>query len=106
MDRFFKSGEKQPSTTLNTLWKKDKRDTVCLDIPRFLYSNAQSFNLVKSPFFMTMMESVASFGPGLKLPSYHELRTLLENEVETIENGIEKYKKEWKKTGCTLMSDG
>ncbi|KAL5550637.1 hypothetical protein UlMin_000813 [Ulmus minor] len=55
-----------------------------------------------------MLESVASFGPGFKPPSYHEARcTLLKKEVEAIKtNLLEKYKVEWKKTGCTLMSDG
>ncbi|KAL5544677.1 hypothetical protein UlMin_008461 [Ulmus minor] len=71
------------------------RESVFKDICRFLYANALPFNLVKSPYFKTMLESVASFGPGFKLPSYHEARcTFLLKKTE------------WKKTGCTLMSNG
>ncbi|KAL5544317.1 hypothetical protein UlMin_008101 [Ulmus minor] len=55
-----------------------------------------------------MLESVASLGPGFKLPSYHEARcTFLKKEVESIKMELlEKYKAKWKKTGCTLMFDG
>ncbi|KAL5580609.1 hypothetical protein UlMin_013051 [Ulmus minor] len=101
-------GGKNRVNTLNTLWKKGDREGVCKDICRFLYANALPFNLVKSPYFKIMLESVASFGPGFKPPSYHEARcTLLKKEVEAIKTYLlEKYKVEWKKTGCTLMSDG
>ncbi|KAL5559948.1 hypothetical protein UlMin_036159 [Ulmus minor] len=85
-----------------------KITVVCKDICRFLYANALPFNLVKSAYFKTMLESVASFGPSFKLPYYHEaMCTFLKKEVESIKMELlEKYKAEWKKTGCTLMSDG
>ena len=91
--------EKNRVNTLNTLWKKGDREGVCKDICRFLYANALPFNLVKSSYFKTMLESVASFGPGFKPPSYHEARcTLLKKEVEAIKiDLLEKYKVEWKK---------
>ena len=55
-----------------------------------------------------MLESVSSFEKGLKPPSYHEVRvTYLKKEIEIINRDmLESYKIEWKKTGCTLMSDG
>ncbi|XP_050263870.1 uncharacterized protein LOC126708093 [Quercus robur] len=54
-----------------------------------------------------MMDSVANYGKGLKLPTYHETRlTFLKKEVENMHFTLDKYKNEWKKTGCTLMSDG
>ncbi|XP_077252467.1 uncharacterized protein LOC143891845 [Tasmannia lanceolata] len=54
-----------------------------------------------------MVESITHFGHGLKVPSYHEMRnTFLKREVENIESLMDEYKKEWKKMGCTLMSDG
>ncbi|XP_077229525.1 uncharacterized protein LOC143862371 [Tasmannia lanceolata] len=54
-----------------------------------------------------MVESITHFGHGLKVPSYHEMRnTFLKSEVENIESMMDEYKKEWKKTGCMLISDG
>ncbi|XP_030959124.1 uncharacterized protein LOC115981079 [Quercus lobata] len=54
-----------------------------------------------------MMDSVANYGKGLKLPTYHETRvTFLKKEVENMHFTLDKYKNEWKKTGCTLMLDG
>jgi len=53
------------------------------------------------------MKSVGDYGKGLKLPSYHEARvTFLKNEVENVNKNLEMYRNEWKRTGCTLMSDG
>ena len=54
-----------------------------------------------------MMEAVAAFGPGLKLPSYHEVRhTFLHKEVQLIEKSLDQYRKEWSQCGRTLMTDG
>ncbi|XP_030931017.1 uncharacterized protein LOC115956884 [Quercus lobata] len=53
------------------------------------------------------MDSVANYGKGLKLPTYDETRvTFLKKEVENMHFTLDKYKNEWKKTGCTLISDG
>ncbi|XP_077245531.1 uncharacterized protein LOC143885307 [Tasmannia lanceolata] len=109
MDDFVVRGDKKTGkqATINQIWKKGDRDKVCQNIARFFYSNALSFNLVKCPFFDAMVESITYFGHGLKVPSYHEMRnTFLKREVENIESMMDEYKKEWKKTGCTLMSDG
>jgi hypothetical protein len=96
------------TTTLNTFYRKPDRDKVCAAICQCLYANALPFNLVKSPYFKKMLTVVGDFGKGLKPPSYHEARvTFLEKEVDTIKVSLEKnFKQEWKKTGCTLMSDG
>ena len=62
---------------------------------------------MKSPLFASMVEKIGEYGRGLKPPSYHEARvTFLKKEVDNVNLILEKYKKEWKKTGCTLMSDG
>ena len=54
-----------------------------------------------------MMDSVANYGKGLKLPTYHEIRvTFLKKMVENMHFTLDKYKNELKKIGCTLMSDG
>nr|GEW88131.1 hypothetical protein [Tanacetum cinerariifolium] len=69
--------------------------------------NALSFNCVKNPEFKKMIQMVGDFRRGLDPPSYHEMRvTYLKKEVDYTKVLLEDYKKEWKKTGFTLMSDG
>ena len=54
-----------------------------------------------------MVQMIGDFGRGLDPPSYHEMRvTYLKKEVDYTKALLEDYKKEWKKTGCMLMSDG
>ena len=83
------------------------RELIVQSICKFLYRHALSFVLVKSPLFASMMETIGEYGRGLKPSSYHEARvTFLKKEVDNVNLILEKYKKEWKKMGCTLMSDG
>ncbi|KAL7170399.1 hypothetical protein ACSBR2_035298 [Camellia fascicularis] len=94
-------------STLNTIWKAKEREDVCKDMCRCIYANALPFNLVKDYYFKIMLKCVGEYGKGLILSSYHELRvTFLQKEVESISKLLEKYKDEWKKNGCTIMSDG
>ncbi|XP_042450633.1 uncharacterized protein LOC122035282 [Zingiber officinale] len=110
MDEFVtkKTGElKGKQTTLNGKWKKHERNEVCQTIARWFYTSDIPFNAVNNPFFSKMVEQIGEFGRGLKLPSYYEVRdTFLKREVVETLNVIQKYKEEWSKTGCTIMSDG
>src|SRR5436190_4887368 len=95
---------KQP--TMNEM-VKDK-ELVNEEVCRMIYAEGLPFNLVKSQYFKKALEAVANYGRGYNPPSYHEARvTYLQREVDKINNvNLDKYRKEWKKTGCTLMSDG
>ncbi|XP_042466180.1 uncharacterized protein LOC122048713 [Zingiber officinale] len=110
MDEFVTKkigGLKGKQTTLNGKWKKHERNEVCQTIARWFYTSAIPFNAVNNPFFSKMVEQIGEFGRGLKLPSYYEIRdTFLKREVVETLNVIQKYKEEWSKTGCTIMSDG
>lgn len=107
MDSFVERNKKPTQTTLNAHWKKNDREEVCMDIARFWYANALAFNCIKCPYFAKMMDSVAKYGIGLKLPSYHEIRnTFLQKEVGLVQGRMEVFKQQWKRTGCTIMSDG
>jgi hypothetical protein len=54
-----------------------------------------------------MLELVAKHGKGFKPPSYHEIRVkYLKKHVETTKEIVEKHRKSWKATGCTIMTDG
>ncbi|KAK2431194.1 hypothetical protein QL285_029453 [Trifolium repens] len=57
--------------------------------------------------FQKMLEMVARHGLGFKPPSYHEIRTkYLKQKMEETTKVLEEHKLIWKKTGCTIMSDG
>lgn len=105
IDQFVSSEARQ--ATLNSKWKKEERKEVCRAIGRFFFGNALSFNLCNSPYFPAMCEAIGKFGPGLKPPSMHEMRTwILKEEVGNIETLMKAYKDSWKIYGCSIMSDG
>ncbi|KAA0052326.1 hypothetical protein E5676_scaffold113G001490 [Cucumis melo var. makuwa] len=57
--------------------------------------------------FAPMIESIGQFGPGLKPPTYHELRVpCLKKELEAKNELMRSHKAEWAKVGCTVMADG
>ncbi|KAJ9556860.1 hypothetical protein OSB04_011474 [Centaurea solstitialis] len=83
--------------TMNEVLKDRKLVTRALC--RLLYGEALPFNLVKSSLWKKALALVGEYGKGLKLPSYHEARvTYLKKEVDCVEEGLNKYKEEWKKT--------
>ncbi|XP_052200522.1 uncharacterized protein LOC127806938 [Diospyros lotus] len=113
MDTFVTKGKWSSSatgsgqTTLNQMLKRELREDCCQQIARFFYACAIPFNCVKHPEFAKMLELVGKFGSGLKPPSYHDIRVkYLKKEVTHITELLEEYKDEWKKTGCSIMSDG
>lgn len=72
-----------------------------------IYENALSFDLVKYPLFKKALKSISEYCRGLQPPSYHEtMVTYLKKEIEHVNEGLEKYKSEWSKTGCTLIFNG
>ncbi|KAI3845209.1 hypothetical protein MKX03_024867 [Papaver bracteatum] len=99
-------GTKTPNI-LSNYFKKPKRDDACMAICDFFYANALPFNVVNIKSFKKMLNVVGEFGKGLKPPSMHEVRvTNLKKKVEYVQGTLEAFKQEWKRTGCTLMSDG
>ena len=101
------SGSGSTQTTINHLLKKDLREEACQQIARFFYTSAIPFNCVKNPEFVKALELVAKHGPGFKPSSYHDIREkYLKQEVDHTINLLKEYKLEWKKTGCSIMSNG
>ncbi|GJT77109.1 uncharacterized protein Tco_1043834 [Tanacetum coccineum] len=57
-------------------------------------------------FLQGPIEAIGQYGPGLKPPSYHELRVpLLQKEIDYTNGLLQNHKEEWKKHGCSIMSD-
>jgi Protein of unknown function (DUF 659) len=83
------------------------RVPACRKVMRCIYVDSLPLTLVKSPYFKEAIEECIKYGLGLKLPTYHEARvTFLKEEVKDVHEMLGRYKKEWGKIGCTLMSDG
>ncbi|KAE9615327.1 putative ribonuclease H-like domain-containing protein [Lupinus albus] len=63
--------------------------------------------MARSAEYFEMFELVAKHGPGFKPPSYYEIRVKnLKEEVKFTHARLEEHKAEWKKVGCTIMTDG
>ena len=107
MDKFVTNKKKKIQVTMNRVFKKGEPDLVIQQIDRFFYTSAIPFNCVKNTEFLRMIDMISRFGIGLKSPSYHEIReTCLKKEVDFTQQMLEEYKVAWKKTGCSIMSDG
>ena len=98
---------KERQTTVNEHFKKQARDKTCQAVARWMYDAGIPFNAVNYDSFHTMIEAVGQFGPGMKPPSFHEVRVpLLNKELEHTNNMMKSYKEQWAKVGCSIMADG
>lgn len=95
-------------TTLESrLRTQEEKERVHMHIANFFYECGIPFNAANSRSYEVMVESIGQYGPGLKPPTFHELRVpLLKKAKEETEKQKEKHEKSWKIYGCTLMSDG
>ncbi|KAL8146502.1 hypothetical protein AgCh_004289 [Apium graveolens] len=94
-------------TLENRLRNSEEKERAHMQIANFFYECGIPFNAANSRSYEVMVESIGQYGPGLKLPIYHELRVpLLKNAKDETEKLKEKHEKAWNKYGCTLMSDG
>ncbi|XP_027915063.1 uncharacterized protein LOC114174418 [Vigna unguiculata] len=92
-------------STLNQLYKKGDKEKVDTQVAEFFYTSAIPFNVIRNPAFAKMCEMIGRYGVGYKPPSYHGEK-LLKQVVQKIDIILEEFKKEWKRTSCTIMSDG
>ncbi|XP_057418793.1 uncharacterized protein LOC130713003 [Lotus japonicus] len=101
-----KKNEKLRQESIRASCDKESTARVHQYIARFWYQAGLSFNMVKLQSFRDMLATVGSFGPHLKPPSYHDIRVpLLAKEVDYTENLLKGQKEQWKRFGCSIMSD-
>ena len=94
-------------TTISDAYKKEKREEVCQLFARWMYDAGIPFNAVNYDSFAAFVEGVGQYGPGMKPPSYHEVRVpLLKKELEHTNSLMKDYREEWAKKGCSIMADG
>ena len=86
---------KEKQTTNNESYNKELKERICRDSSRWFYDNGIPFNTVRSPSFATLVESIGQFGPGMKPPSYHEIRVpLLNKEIESVNKILQGHREE------------
>ena len=89
------------------MFKKGIREEACQAIARFFYNNAIPFNVAKSEEFTAMFDLVSRHGLGFKPSSYHDIRVkYLKEEITNTLLALHSHRDEWKKIGCTIMTDG
>ncbi|KAL4349766.1 hypothetical protein S245_032685 [Arachis hypogaea] len=75
-------------------------------IARWFHQAGIPLNPVRLKSFQEMLLAVGSFGPNLSSPAYHALRVqLLNEELEYTKDLLKGHKEQWKKYGCSIMSD-
>eukprot|EP00253_Pinus_taeda_P001574 PITA_01574 len=95
----------QPSIT--SMLKKTEKEQADKLLAKFLLWSDIPFSVVRNnPFFQLAVDTIATIGPGYKIPSYHDIRGLiLQNEKLDCTKRLEAFRESWAQTGCTVMSD-
>lgn len=98
---------RQPKIDENDGAKKELRRRACKAFAKWMYDAGIPFNAVNYPSFDVYVEAQGQYGPGMKPPSYHEVRVpLLKEEVEDAKQLMKAHEAEWVNYGCSLMCDG
>ena len=72
-----------------------------------MYQAVIPFNAVTYPSFQPMIEAIGQYGVGMKGPNIYEVRaTPLKKELELTKYSMKDHEMEWKKNGCSIMSNG
>ncbi|KAG5022691.1 hypothetical protein JHK82_018603 [Glycine max] len=87
------SGSVSVQTTLNQLMKKKYKPLVDAQVAEFFYTR--------------ICEMIGKYEPGYKPTSYHDVREkLLKQVVKKIDDDMQEFRDEWKRTDCSIMPDG
>ncbi|GAA0186554.1 hypothetical protein LIER_33842 [Lithospermum erythrorhizon] len=79
-------------------YRKEMRDHLVHMFSRWMYDTGIAFNVVNYESFGEAIEAIGQYGPGIKAPTYHEVRTkFLDKEKECIDKDAEEHIDEAKK---------
>ncbi|XP_059654936.1 uncharacterized protein LOC132301724 [Cornus florida] len=102
-----RKNDKGKQTTIDNAYKKELKNRVCQRFARWMYDAGISFNALNYDSFAPVVEAISQHGPGMKPPSYHEVRVpLLKKELEHTDNLMRDHREEWARYRCTIMADG
>ncbi|CAL1388754.1 unnamed protein product [Linum trigynum] len=80
-------------------------DGVQIAIARFLYDIGAPLSAVNSDHFQPMVDAIASGGPNVVPPSYHDVRGwILKGSVE-VKSDVNKQMETLERTGCSVLVD-
>lgn len=89
------------------MFNKKRFEKVDAAICRWMLHSAVSFKSLKSPFYQTMIDTIAEAGPGVKGPNPYQMSGhFLNQQMFELRDYIQGLKNNWKKFGCTIMCDG
>ncbi|XP_051133269.1 uncharacterized protein LOC127252924 [Andrographis paniculata] len=87
---------------------EDNAKKVGRAISKFFHFNAIPFHAADSgPYYQTMIDTIASVGPGVKGPTGKQIGgEYLNEEMQEVVQYVDSLKQKWKTYGCTIMCDG
>ena len=89
------------------MWKPVQKQEVDDALADMFFESAIPFNVLRSPYFINACKKISDFGKGYVPPSSETMRTtLLKRSKERVTGRLASIKESWKKTGCTILSDG
>lgn len=87
--------------------KKKLREMAVDKFVVWMYDAGIPFNAVKYDSCEACIEAIGTFGPGMKPPSYHEVRVkCLNKEMERTTSFLKSHEEDYAKYGCSIMADG
>ncbi|XP_070010172.1 uncharacterized protein [Nicotiana sylvestris] len=108
IDCYFpkKSEAKSGGKDVKKVAKDILRDRAVRAFARWVYDAGLPFNCVNYDTLGDFIEVVGQYGPGMKSPTYHEIRGPYRNkEVEETNKIVEEHKVVKNKYGCSIMMD-
>ncbi|XP_055831886.1 uncharacterized protein LOC129900837 isoform X1 [Solanum dulcamara] len=79
---------------------------VHMAVARFLLDARVPLDAVNSVYFQPMIDVIASQGPEVAGPSYHDLRSwVLKASVQEVRNDIDQCSSTWARSGCSVLVD-
>ncbi|KAL0399788.1 UNVERIFIED_CONTAM: hypothetical protein Sradi_2322100 [Sesamum radiatum] len=87
--------------------KKKLRENAVQKICRWMYDAGLPFNAVNYKSLGPAIEAIGQYGPGMKPPSFYEVRVkYLKKALEHTNNILKAWEEDQAKYGCSLMADG
>ena len=98
---------KWKQSSINDVFDKKKRESVCQYIGQFFYQVGISFDCANLDSFKWMVEAIGKYNLNMKPQSDYELRVpILWKEVEYIKNLLKDHNVSLMKYGVSRMFDG
>ncbi|XP_022856805.1 uncharacterized protein LOC111377887 isoform X2 [Olea europaea var. sylvestris] len=93
-------------SNMENMNSKKVHSPVHMAIGRFFFDVGIPLDAVNSAYFQPMVDAIASHGPGVTGPSYHDIRNwILKNSVQEVRNDVDRCREAWGRTGCSVLVD-